>query len=157
VDRFGARLLRGGSAIGMGGDFIVVATAERELGSHLATIAYGARQAPGVEREVKRIVGDQLGLIMPGGSSMGWPSNFQRVAVPMTADEAAAAKGTLAVLFVARLQEPYFVTGEFIQEAKLDEPVEKRLTVEAIRVAIDCVALYDRRNGRLIRPLTPPR
>ncbi|MBI3514374.1 MAG: hypothetical protein HY060_09970 [Proteobacteria bacterium] len=149
-------LLRGGSAIGMG-DFIVVATAERELGSHLATIAYGVRQAPGVEREVKRVIGDQLGLIMPGGSSMGWPSNFQRVQAPMTADEAAAAKDSMAVLFVARLQEPYFATGEFIQEAKLDEPVEKRLTVEAIKVAIDCAAIYDRRSGRLIRALAPMR
>ncbi len=75
----------------------------------------------------------------------------------MTAAEAAAAKNSLAVLFVARLQEPYFTTGEFIQEAKLDELVEKRLTVEAIRVAIDCAALYDRRSGRLIRTLIPAR
>jgi hypothetical protein len=147
-------LLRGGSAIGMG-DFILVSAAERRIGSHLSTIAYGTRRVAAVEREVARVVGDQLGVIVPGGSSIGWPANFARLRVAMTPAEAAAAKGALAVLFVARLQEPYLVTGEFIQEAKLDDPVEKRLTVEAIKVAIDCAALYDRKTGRVLRTLVP--
>jgi hypothetical protein len=148
-------LLRGGSAIGMG-DFILVSSAERRVGTHVGVIAYGASHVPGVRREVTRITGDQLGLILPGGTAMGWPANFQRLHVPMSPAEAARAQGALAVLFVGRLQEPYFVTGEFLQEAKLDEPVEKRLAVEAIKLSIDCAALYDRRSGRLIQPLVPP-
>jgi hypothetical protein len=148
-------LLRGGSAIGMG-DFILVSSSERQIGSHLATIAYGARGGPGVQQEVAKITGDQLGIILPGGSSMGWPANYARLHVPMTANEAAAAKQAFAVLFVGRLQEPYFITGEFIQEPKLGDPVDKHLTVEALKIAVDCAAVYDRTSGRLIRQILPP-
>jgi hypothetical protein len=150
-------LLPGGSAIGMG-DFIQVKSTEREIGRHRSTIAYGARRGPGVEREVARIAGDQLGVIVQGSSSIGWPSNFERLRIPMPPVEGQQARQSLGVLFVARLQEPYFATGEFIQEAKLDDLVEKRLTVEAIRIVIDCAAVYDRRTGRLIREIVlPPR
>ena len=147
-------LLRGGSAIGMG-DFILVSSSERQIGSHLATIAYGARGGPGVQQEVAKITGDQLGIILPGGSSMGWPANYARLHVPMTANEAAAAKQAFAVLFVGHLQEPFFVTGEFIQEPKLGDPVDKHLTVEALKIAVDCAAVYDRSSGRLIRQILP--
>jgi hypothetical protein len=147
-------LLRGGSAIGMG-DFILVSSSERQVGSHLATIAYGARGGPGIQQEVAKITGDQLGIILPGGSSMGWPTNYARFHVPMTPGEAAAAKQAFAVLFVGHLQEPYFITGEFIQEPKLGDPVDKHLTVEALKIAVDCAAVYDRRSGRLIRQILP--
>lgn len=147
-------LLRSGSAIGMG-DFIVVSVAERQIGRHLSTISYGMRRGAGVEREVARVVGNQLGLIVPGGSSLGWPANFQRLGVPMTPVEANAAKGAIAVLFVAHLQEPYFLTGRYVQEAKPDDPVEKRLDVAALKIAIDCAALYDRKSGRLLKTLVP--
>jgi hypothetical protein len=147
-------LLRAGSAIGMG-DFVLVSSTERQVGSHLGTIAYGARTAPGVQREVSRIAGDQLGVIVPGTLAGGWPASFARLYVRMTPAEAAAAKDALAVLFVARLEPPFFVTGEFVQEAKPSEPVEKRLAVEAIKVAIDCAAVYDRRSGRLLRQIMP--
>jgi hypothetical protein len=147
-------LLPGGSAIGMG-DFILIKSTERQIGRHKSTIAYGARRI-GVEREVARITGDQLGLSVAGGSSLGWPSNFERLRIPMPPAEGQQARQSIGVLFVAHLQEPYFVTGEFIQEAKLDDLVEKRLTVEAIRIAIDCAAVYDRRSGRVIRQIVPP-
>ena len=148
-------LLRGGSAIGMG-DFILVSSSERQIGSHLATIAYGTRGGPGIQQEVAKITGDQLGIILPGGSSMGWPANYARLHVPMTASAAAAAKQAFAVLFVGHLQEPFFVTGEFIQEPKLGDPVDKHLTVEALKIAVDCAAVYDRSSGRLIRQILPP-
>ena len=148
-------LLPGGSAIGMG-DFILVKSTERQIGRHQSTIAYGARRGPGVEREVTRIAGDQLGISVAGGSSLGWPTSFERLRIPMAPAEGQQARQSLAVLFVAHLQEPYFVTGEFIQEAKIDDLVEKRLTVEAIRIAIDCAAVYDRHTGRVIRQLVPP-
>jgi hypothetical protein len=147
-------LLRGGSAIGMG-DFILVSSSERQVGRHLDTIAYGARGGPGFQQEVAKITGDQLGIMLPGGSSMGWPSNFPRLRVPMTPSDADAAKQAFAVLFVGHLQEPFFVTGEFIQEPKMGDPVEKHLTVEALKIAVDCAAIYDRRSGRLIRQILP--
>jgi len=146
-------LLQVGSAIGMS-DFVVVSTSERQIGHHREMIAYGARRVPSGEREVTRVAGDELGVIVPGSSATGWPAKFERLKVPMPPAEAADRSG-LAVLFVARLQEPIFVTGEFIQEPKLDEPVEKHLSVDAIKVAIDCAAIYDRRTGRLIHPLIP--
>lgn len=147
-------LLPGGSAIGMG-DFILVKSTERQIGRHKSMIAYGARRGPGVEREVTRYSGDQLGVIVQGASSMGWPASFERLRIPMAPPEGRQARQSLGVLFVAHLQEPYFATGEFIQEAKLDDLVEKRLTVEAIRIAIDCAAVYDRRTGRVIRQIVP--
>jgi hypothetical protein len=147
-------LLRGGSAIGMR-DFILVSSSERQVGSHLATVAYGAHGGPGIQQEVAKITGDQLGIILPGGTSMGWPANYARLHVPMTPSEAAAAKQAFAVLFVGHLQEPYLITGEFIQEPKLGDPVDKHLTVEALRIAVDCAAIYDRSSGRLIRPILP--
>jgi hypothetical protein len=147
-------LLRGGSAIGMG-DFVLVSSSERQIGRHVSTIAYGSRATPPITQEVAKITGDQLGIVLPGGSSIGWPSNFERLHVPMTPAEAAAAKPALAVLFVGRLVEPYFITGEFLQEPKRDDPVEKRLTVEALKLAVDCAAVYDRRSGRVIRQILP--
>ncbi|HUA55893.1 MAG TPA: hypothetical protein VMB81_27150 [Candidatus Sulfotelmatobacter sp.] len=146
-------LLPVGSAIGMN-DFVVVSTSEREIGHHRDTISYGVRQMPGVEREVTRVAGDELGVQVAGGSATGWPAKFERLSVPMTPAEAADRSG-LAVLFVAHLQEPIFVTGEYVQEPKLDDPVEKHLTVQAIRIAVDCAAIYDRKTGRLIHPLIP--
>jgi hypothetical protein len=148
-------LLRVGSAIGMG-DFLLVSSSERQVGRHLSTIAYGARGTPPLTQEVAKITGDQLGIIAPGGSSIGWPANFERLSMPMTPNEAAAAKQDLAVLFVGHLVEPYFVTGEFLQEPKRDEPVEKHLTVEALKLAVDCAALYDPRSGRVMRQLVLP-
>lgn len=146
-------LLPVGSAIGMN-DFVVVSTSEREIGHHRDTISYGVRQVPGVEREVTRVAGDELGVQVAGSSATGWPAKFERLSVPMTPAEAADRSG-LAVLFVAHLQEPIFVTGEYVQEPKLDDPVEKHLTVQAIKIAVDCAAIYDRKTGRLIHPLIP--
>lgn len=145
-------LLRAGSAIGMS-DFVVVSSSERQIGTHLGTIAYGTRASG--QREVSRVTGDQLGVIVPGTSAGGWPANFTRLRVRMTPTEAAGAKDSLAVLFVAHLDAPYFFTGQFVQEPKLNDPVEKRLSVDAIKVGIDCAAIYDRRSGRVIRQILP--
>jgi len=147
-------LLRSGSAIGMG-DFVLVSSSERQIGSQLDTVGYGAKAAAAPKQEIARIRGDQLGVILPGGNASGWPGTFTRVRVRMTPAEAAAARESLAVLFVARLQEPYFATGEFLQEPRPGDPVDKRLLVEALKVAVDCAAIYDRRTGKLIRQILP--
>jgi hypothetical protein len=147
-------LLRSGSAIGMG-DFVLVSSSEHQIGSQLDTVGYGAKAAAAPKQEVARIRGDQLGVILPGGNASGWPGTFARVRVRMTPAEAAAARESLAVLFVAHLQEPYFATGEFLQEPRPGDPVDKRLLVEALKVAVDCAAIYDRRTGKLIRQILP--
>ncbi len=144
-------LLRGGSAIGMG-DFILVSSLgapdrpscqhhrlrlARHAGAHPGGVEDHRR--PARHRAARRLV-DRLAV------------ELRAAACAETPNEAAAAKQALAVLFVGHLLEPYFITGEFIQEPKRDDPVEKRLTVEALKLQVDCAAIYDRRSGRLIRP-----
>ncbi|PYV75554.1 MAG: hypothetical protein DMG96_16780 [Acidobacteria bacterium] len=130
-------------------------------GEHLATNAFGA------VTEVSSSVGHQYGIavspdhwlfekhIMENGHKFEADNPFDlplyRLNVSMPAEQAAALKPNLSLLFVCRLTEPRLISHLGGHEATLSAPYETVISSEYFPVEVKQVWVYDLSSGKVLQ------
>ncbi|TWA90672.1 hypothetical protein FBY14_104176 [Azospirillum brasilense] len=139
-------LLSGAWASGVG-NYLIAAKSGGPKSTYIASNSFG------VKKEVVKVEYSNTGLALPGGSMSGWPSSFTAVRERMQPEEARAAKGSLFVVFVGQIEEPFYLSGLNYVSPTISSPIEITTKAEAIKFNPECAVLYNKSSGTVIKDI----
>lgn len=138
------------------GDMIVTKSSRKTAGTYIGENAFG------VKKRIERILGYNIGINAPEGSSLGWPSSFgansfKPIHIYVPRDEARPTKDALSVLFIGQMKAPYLKQGTDRYTPKIDAPYDQTIASQAVQIEFDCAAIYNRATGKVIQSLPTTR